>query len=51
MKPEPRPKRGIRLSDAEWKTFCEEMGPEWLRLQIAEVQFTKKQATSNAKVQ
>lgn len=42
MKQEPRQKRGIRLSDAEWKTFCEEMGPEWLRREIARVQFAKQ---------
>jgi len=46
MKPEPRPKRGIRLSDAEWKTFCEDLGPEWLRQQIARVQYGKQPPTA-----
>lgn len=26
--------RNIRLTDAEWKAFCDKLGPAWLRNQI-----------------
>lgn len=38
MPKEPRAKRGIRMNDAEWQTFCDLLGPEWLRGQIAKAQ-------------
>jgi hypothetical protein len=33
--------RNIRLTDTEWKTFCDKLGPAWLRDQIKQAEAAK----------
>lgn len=46
-----RERRAIRMSDEEWKSFKELLGPEWLRQQIRKAQLKADSLADKAAAQ